>query len=201
MNSISKFLNNRLPSEFYKRDTLLIARELLGKVLVYNSSAGLIAGMIVETEAYVGEIDESAHSFNGKTLRNEVMFREGGYFYVYFTYGMHFCCNVVTGHKDEGNAVLIRAVEPINGLEIIKNNRGNNHKLFNLTNGPAKLTQAFAFNRGHNGISLLSDDIFLTYYKNISAENISVSTRIGIKKSVNFPWRFYITDNNFVSKK
>lgn len=206
MTEINQLILKKLPQNFYLNNTLNVAKHLLGKVFVYKSPQGLLTAQIVETEAYIGEIDESAHSYNGKTLRNEVMFAEGGFLYVYFTYGMHYCLNVVTGKKDVGDAVLIRAVEPINGVDIMGINRFNKENLndkerLNLTNGPAKLCQAFGIDKKQNGFDLCSNDLFLADYKNILKKDIIVTTRIGIKKSVNYQWRFYIANNKYVSKK
>lgn len=206
MTEINQLILKKLPKKFYLNNTLKVAKQLIGKLLVYNSPKGLITGIIVETEAYIGAIDESAHSYRGKTLRNQVMFEEGGLLYVYFTYGMHFCLNVVTGKKDVGNAVLIRAVEPINGLDILGINRFNKEvlnekEIVNLTNGPAKLCQAFGIDKSQNGYDLCSDDLFIANYKTIKKDKINFSTRIGIRKSVEFPWRNYIVNNKYVSKK
>ena len=197
---------NKLPGNFYTRDTIKVAKELLGKVLVKKEGRNLLAGIIVEVEAYDGSMDEAAHTFVGKTKRNEIMFNEGGYFYVYFTYGVHFCCNVVTGRKDKGTAVLIRAVEPLAGIKQMAKNRFNkiliNEKeKINLTNGPGKVCKAFNIAREHYGTDLTGNRIFILDRPNISSKNIVVSKRIGIKKSVDLPWRFYIKDNPYVTKR
>lgn len=161
-------------------------------------------GKIVEVEAYDGSIDQSAHSYNGRTKRNEVMFSGGGNLYVYFTYGMHFCANIVTGKENSGCAVLIRAIEPILGAEHMAMNRFNKKnlsakELINLTNGPAKICQAFSLDRTQNGLSLLRDEIFIADNKKIPSDEIVTTTRIGIKKSIDLPWRYYIKNNPFVS--
>lgn len=197
---------NKLPRNFYIRNTITVAKELLGKVLVKKEKRKLLAGAIVEVEAYDGSVDEAAHTFIGKTKRNEIMFNEGGYFYVYFTYGVHFCCNVVTGIKDEGTAVLIRSVEPITGIKQMAKNRFNtivvNEKeKINLTNGPGKVCRAFNINREHYGIDLTGNRIFILDRPKLSSKDIVVSKRIGIKKSVDLPWRFYIKDNPYVTKR
>lgn len=197
---------NKLPRNFYIRNTITVAKELLGKVLVKKEKRKLLAGAIVEVEAYDGSVDEAAHTFIGKTKRNEIMFNEGGYFYVYFTYGVHFCCNVVTGIKDEGTAVLIRSVEPITGIKQMAKNRFNtiviNEKeKINLTNGPGKVCRAFNINREHYGTDLTGNRIFILDRPKLSSKDIVVSKRIGIKKSVDLPWRFYIKDNPYVTKR
>lgn len=132
-----------LPKNFYSRPVLEVAVELLGKLLVKVESDKLLSGRIVEVEAYDGNVDEAAHSFKGRTERNEVMFWKGGYFYVYFTYGVHHCCNVVTGWNDHGTAVLIRAIQPVDGIEIMAVRRFgkldlSDKEIITLTNGPGK---------------------------------------------------------------
>jgi DNA-3-methyladenine glycosylase len=196
----------KLPRSFYTRDLLTVAKELLGKILVMNNEGEIISGRIVEVEAYDGSIDEAAHTFRGKTKRNEIMFNQGGYLYVYFTYGNHFCSNVVTGRKGSGTAVLIRAVEPLDGIErMIKNRykRGllNEKEKFNLTSGPGKVCSAFGIDRKHYGLDLTGNDIYILKQPKINDENIVNTKRIGIKKSVDLPWRFYIKDNPYVSRK
>ena len=140
------------------------------------------------------------------TKRTEVMFKEGGNLYVYFTYGTHHCCNVVTGKKGQGTAVLIRAVEPVKGIELmIKNRFGrklkNEKEIFNLTSGPGKVCKAFDLDRSHSGIDLTGNKIFLASGKKIKAKEIGISKRIGITKSVNLPWRFFIKNNPYLSRK
>lgn len=197
---------NKLPENFYTRSVHTVARELLGKIFVRKNEAGILAGKIVELEAYDGSIDEAAHTYRGKTKRNEVMFNGGGLLYVYFTYGMHFCCNVVTGKKDEGKAILIRALEPVEGIKIMSENRFGKSKctpkeMINLTNGPAKICEAFDIKRDQNGTNLCGNEIFIIEAPRIIASQMVTATRIGIKKSVDLPWRYYIKDNPFVSRK
>jgi len=196
----------KLPRNFYTRNLLRVAKELLGKILVKNDAGETISGRIVEVEAYDGSIDEAAHTFRGKTQRNEVMFREGGYLYVYFTYGNHFCGNVVTGREGKGTAVLIRAVEPFEGIELMIKNRYkrgllNEKEKYNLTSGPGKVCSAFGIERKHYGLDLTGDKIYLLNQPKISDDKIVITKRIGIKKSVDLPWRFYIRDNHYVSRK
>ncbi len=205
-NFIMKNLNNKLPLKFYKRDVLTVAKELLGKLFVRKLKNDYLVGKIVEVEAYDGRIDEAAHSYNGKTKRNEVMFEGGGKLYVYFTYGMHFCSNIVTGGKNEGTAVLLRAIEPISGIEQMALNRYgkkfiSEKEKINLTNGPAKICQAFNISRKENGTSLINDEIFILNQPELNKNKIGISKRIGIKKSVDLPWRYFIIDNPFISKK
>lgn len=171
---------------------------MLGKILVRIDGEKLLSGLIVETEAYLGMIDEAAHSYLGKTKRNEVMFGDKGRAYIYFTYGNHYCVNVVTGNKDEAHAVLIRALEPLDGTELMKSNRKQN-VLQNLTNGPGKLTQALKIDLYFNGIDLRSDELFISDNNNFPKFKIGKSRRIGITKNTEKLWRFYIQDNAYVS--
>jgi len=196
---------NKLSNEFYFSPVKEVARRLLGKILVRIYNKELLAGRIVEAEAYGGPSDEASHAYPGKTKRNEVMFKKGGLLYVYFTYGMHFCCNAVTGPEGKGEAVLIRGIEPIAGIGLMALNRFGRMDItskekINLTSGPAKITQAFGISRHDNGTDLTGDEIFILNSPEIASKKISVSKRIGIKKSVDLPWRFYINGNSFVSK-
>lgn len=204
LNKIKKA--EKLDKNFYTRDPLTVARELLGKIFVRRENGITLLGKIVETEAYDGATDKSAHSYNGKTKRNAVMFEEGGVLYVYFTYGVHFCANVVTGQKDEGTAVLLRAFEPLNNFDLLAERRFNKSDItekekLNLTNGPGKICQAFNIKRSENGISLLGNQIYILNSEPVSDGMTVQTTRIGIKKSTELPWRFYIRNNPFVSKK
>ncbi len=206
----------KLKREFYTRPLITVAKELLGKILVkteathaytkYKISHTFLAGKIVEVEAYDGSVDQAAHTFIGKTKRNEIMFRQGGYLYVYFTYGAHFCSNVVTGKEGQGTAVLIRALEPIAGIEEMIINRfgrdlKNEKEKLNLTNGPGKICQAFNINRDHYGADLIGNEIFIIDQPAVNNKNIIITKRIGITKSIDLPWRFYIKDNPWVSVK
>jgi DNA-3-methyladenine glycosylase len=193
----------RLPRSFYTRSALTVARELLGKILVRKIGGKTLTGKIVEVEAYLGESDPASHAFRGKTERNSVMFRAGGYLYVYFTYGMYFCSNVVTGQEGIARAVLLRAIEPLEGIEEMKKNRGftGEFTLTNLTNGPAKLCEALHIRREQNGADLLGKQIFITHGENVPGKSIVRTSRIGINAAKEKKWRFYIKDNQWVSKK
>ncbi len=196
----------KLPRNYYVRNVLTVAESLPGNIFVRKKGKKLYAGRIVEVEAYDGSVDEAAHSFKGKTKRNEVMFGQGGFLYVYFTYGAHFCCNVVTGKQGEGSAVLIRAIEPVKGIKRMSINRYgtdllNDMKKYNLTNGPGKACSAFEINSSDNGMDLTGDIIFILNAALKPGEKVITSTRIGITRSVQLPWRFFIKDNPFVSKK
>ncbi|BDQ04100.1 DNA-3-methyladenine glycosylase [Ignavibacterium sp.] len=158
--------SKKLSREFYTRPVIKVAKELLGKILVKKERGKILAGKIVEVEAYDGKFDEASHSYRGKTKRNEVMFREGGYFYVYFTYGVHHCCNVVTGKEGYGAAVLIRAIEPVTGIETMAMRRFgirkiNEKQFYNLCNGPGIICEAFAFDRTHSGLDLTGNKVFI----------------------------------------
>ncbi len=202
----------KLPQKFYIReDTLQIARDLLGKLLVVPTQNGeRIAGMIVETEAYLGAIDKAAHSYNNRrTPRNEITYADGGKVYVFFIYGMYFQLNFVTHKAEIPHVVLIRAVEPIEGIEIMRGRRSAKNPAAkmpdkNLTSGPGKLCIAFAITRELNGADLLGERIWLEDYKTFKEDEIANGKRIGIDYAEEFaekPWRFWVKDNNFVSKK
>ena len=199
-------LKTKLTRNFYKRELLVVAKDLLGKILVKSDGQNILSGVIVEVEAYHGDFDKAAHSYRGITKRNEIMFKEGGYVYVYFTYGVHHCCNVVTGKKGQGTAILIRAVEPITGIsQMIKNRFGrklkNEKEIFNLTSGPGKICKAFKIDRKHSGIDLTGNKIFILSGKKVIPDEIGISRRIGITKSVELPWRFFVKNNPYLSRK
>ncbi len=189
----------KLPKDFYLRSSIIVAKDLLGKVLVRKKGKRVYSGIIVETEAYTGRDDPAAHSFGGKTKRNEVMFDEGGACYVYFTYGNHFCVNVVTEVKDTPHAVLIRGIEPIDGIEYMMKNR-NTDNLYNLTNGPGKLTKAMEIDFSLNGENLEGSKIFIAEPAEKIKFKIIKSKRIGITKNPDKLWRFYLENNAFVSR-
>jgi DNA-3-methyladenine glycosylase len=205
----------KLSREFYLRDdTLQIARDLLGKLLVVPTETGeTISGMIVETEAYLGEIDKAAHSYgNRRTNRTEIMFGEGGHAYIFFIYGMYFQLNFVVGANDVPHCVLIRAVAPVDGVEImrarraIKKGGALNAKMpdKNLTSGPGKLCIAFGIDKTFNGADLLGDKIWVEDFKTFSTENTTTGRRIGIDYAEEFaekPWRFWVKNNEFVSRR
>lgn len=186
-----------LPKSFYTRDTALVARELLGKFLVRCVSRGRLVGRIVETEAYYGVGDPASHSYKGKTKRAAIMWGPGGIAYVYFTYGMHFLINVVTEKEGIPGAVLIRALEPLEGIQIMKKNR-NKTKLTELTRGPGRLTRAFGIDGSFNGHNLTKGGLFIAGEGNEVFE-IECTSRRGVKKGENRKLRFYIKGNRFVS--
>ena len=189
----------KLPRSFYLGSTLRIAKALLGKHIVRNYRGKKLVGRIVEVEAYRGSLDPASHAYHGRTKRNEVMFWEGGHLYVYFTYGMHFCANVVTCGRGIGEAVLIRAVEPVEGIEIMRRLRGRAGEDTNLSNGPANFCQAFGIKRPQNGTDLLGEDIYLLVGEEIPYSQIQTTTRVGIRKGTEKKWRFCVKGNPWVS--
>lgn len=190
-----------LPRRFYIRETLTVAEELLGKKLVRHTDNTRLVGKIVEVEAYRGSDDLGSHAYRGMTPRNRLMFGKGGFAYVYFTYGMHYCFNVVTERQNAPGAVLIRALEPLNGIETMRKNRGNKN-LLNLTNGPAKLTEAMNITKKQNGLDLTrSKELFICEPKVKEKFEVVSTKRIGIKGGADKPWRFYIKNNKSVSRK
>lgn len=199
----------KLDRAFYSRDSISVAKELLGKVLVRESGGERIAARIVETEAYMGAEDRAAHSYGGRrTPRVEVMYGEAGFAYVFMIYGMHCCFNVVTAEKEIPQAVLIRAVEPLEGLEQMALARFG--KLYGeltktqrlgLTNGPGKLCSALGLDRQFNGVDLCGDALYIEEGKQ---KDFSVVTtkRVGVDyagEAKDYPWRFYSKDNQYVS--
>lgn len=174
-----------------------VAPRLLGCILERFIDGKVLRGKIVETEAY-DQTDIASHSYNGETPRTKVMFGAPGYLYVYFTYGMHYCCNVVVGREGEGAAVLIRAIEPLEGVEYMERFRQKSG--IEATNGPAKLCQAMAIDKVLNGANLTNGSVRLIPQPVLEARYITVTTRVGIRQGVDVPWRFYITGNPYVSK-
>lgn len=194
----------RLGEDFYQRKSVTaIARQLLGKVLVTDMNGILTSGMIVETEAYSWK-ERGCHAYGArKTPRNAIMFEKGGYAYVYLCYGMHYLFNIVTNQTNVAEAVLIRALEPISGMETMAARRGKQVKFLHLTSGPGKLTKALGIDRSFNGKSLLNDEIWVedTGVK-VPPSRILATPRIGIDyagEDAKLPWRFVIKDNSWLS--
>jgi DNA-3-methyladenine glycosylase len=175
-----------------------VGPRLLGSLFVYEHGGRKVVSRIVETEAY-GQEDAASHSYKGMTPRTEVMFGPPGYLYVYFTYGMHYCCNIVTGPEGYGSAVLLRALEPMEGIDILETNRPG-HSGVALTNGPAKLCQAYRIDKTYNGHDLSKPPISLIIQDPLPEESIVRTTRIGISQAKDAPLRYYIRDNPYVSK-
>lgn len=193
-----------LKKSFYTQDAVTVAKGLLGTYLCHKTEKGVICGKIVETEAYMGTEDKAAHSYSGKpTDRTRVMFCEGGLSYVYLIYGMHCCFNVVCNKENTPQAVLIRALEPVSGIEIMRENR-KTEKLKLLTNGPGKLAQALSIDRACNGLDLATSPLFIAEGKEPSLVEIVSSKRVNIdyaEEAKDFLYRFTIKENPFVSKK
>lgn len=176
----------------------LAAPRLLGCILERQIDGQTVAARIVETEAYSQE-DVASHSYRGETPRTKVMFGPAGHLYVYFTYGMHYCCNIVTGPAGHGSAVLIRALEPLSGQDLMSRNRRGSHGE-ELTNGPAKLCQALAIDKEFNGHDLHRGPLKLLLGPPLPQAGIIQTTRIGISRGQDVPWRFYIRGNPYVSR-
>ena len=189
---------NPLPRSFYERDSRVVARALLGKVLVRSDGR---AGRIVEVEAYRGDRDPGSHAFRGMTPRNEVMFGPAGHLYVYFTYGMHWCANAVCGRDGEGTAVLLRAVAPIGGVDTMLAARPVS-KTVELGNGPAKLCQAFGIDRVFDGADLVTGDRGLTIADDGTRppRRPGNSTRVGLTAGKDHPWRWWVPGDPHVSR-
>lgn len=177
---------------FFQRDARIVARELLGHRLVTLVGGVRTSGRIIETEAYVGEEDAASHCYRGKTPRNQAMFLDGGHTYVYFIYGVHHCFNVVTGEQGMGQGVLIRGVEPVEGIEVMRQRRKRAAgTIADLTNGPGKLTIALGIGPEHNGIDLLNNPhVWIEHDHPFADHEIRTTPRIGITKSAEFEWRW-----------
>tara|TARA_B100000029_G_scaffold72610_1_gene64410 strand:+ start:2279 stop:2878 length:600 start_codon:yes stop_codon:yes gene_type:complete len=194
----------KLNKEFYERsNVLLISRELLGKVLCTNYNGKLTSGIIVETEAYAGVIDKASHAYNNKkTNRTKIMYDSGGVAYIYLCYGMHHLFNVITNSKNIPHAILIRAIEPINGIETMLTRRNKKNKDYTLTSGPGSLTKALGITINDSGKSLMSNLIWIENQKNINENNVISSPRVGIqyaKDDISNPWRYRIKNNPWTS--
>jgi len=188
-----------IPREFYARDTVKVAHDLLGKQLVRVRRWARLSGRIVEVEAYRGRDDPASHAFRGPTPRNAPMFGEPGHAYVYFTYGNHYCLNVTTQASGTPGAVLIRAIEPLEGEVYMRKLRPSVSEVA-LTNGPGKLTKALGINKSLNEVDMTSQGpLFITRLDDENFE-IARSSRIGITVGKDRLWRFYILENRYVSK-
>lgn len=191
-------MTERLDHAFYRRDPVTVARALLGQRLVRVEDGERLAGLIVETEAYLGRIDKAAHSYRGRTARNASMWRSGGHAYVYFIYGMHWCMNVVAGREDEPVAVLLRALEPTEGLEIMRSRRPAARSDHGLCSGPGKLCQALAIDRELDGEDLVtSQRLFVERLRKRAhpSRAIEVTPRVGVGYADDWasaPLRFHL---------
>ena len=190
----------RLSRRFYARPSTVVARELLGRVFVRSERGGArLAARIVETEAYE-QTDPASHSFRGVTARNAVMFGPAGHLYVYFTYGMHFCINVVTDREGWGSAVLLRAAEPLEGVSTMRRRRGTADPRL-LCSGPARFTQALGIDRRFDGVDLVeSATLWIERGVPVPEALVQIGPRVGIRSGVEQPWRFSVAGDAFVSR-
>jgi len=196
---------SRLSRQFFARDTLTVARELLGQRLVRLLEGRRLSGRIVEVEAYVGEDDQASHARFGRTERNIAMYGRPGHAYVYLIYGMHYCLNVVTGQEGFPAAVLIRALEPLEGIAEMRARRDGRPDV-QLTSGPARLCQALEIDRRFDGADMCVPDalLFIEEDSAVSADAIVAGPRVGVRGDViarTVPWRFYVCNNQHVSRR
>jgi DNA-3-methyladenine glycosylase len=193
-----------LPRSFYARPTLDVAREVVGKTLARRTPEGLAAGIIVEAEAYVAAIDPAAHGFNGRTPRVRSMFGEPGHAYVYRSHGLHWCLNLVTEREGEAAAVLLRALEPTAGLEVMRRRRGERIPDRDLCRGPGRLCQALGVTLALDGADLTAPGAALWVCETATSHvefAVATSPRIGISRAADWPWRFYVPGNRYVSAR
>jgi len=192
-------LGSALPARFYDRPTELVARELLGTVLQCTTPDGVTRARIVETEAYTGPDDPACHAAAGLTSRTAPLFGPPGLAYVYFIYGMYWCFNAVTRERGHGAAVLVRAVHPLDGIELMRRRRARTRRDRDLTNGPGKLCQAMCISGAMNATSLRSGPIRIRAAEPVSDEDVVITPRIGITRAADWPLRFFVRDDPFVS--
>ena len=189
-----------LPLSFYDRETEVVARELLGAILRFDSPHGVASGRIVETEAYLGEHDEACHAVVGETERTRCLYGSPGTAYVYFIYGIHWCFNAVTREAGLPSAVLVRALEPLEGIELMRERRRLARGHRDLTNGPGKLCAALGITGRHNGLPLDRPPLTIHPGVDIPDGDVIVTPRIGITRSADWPLRWIIKDNPYVSR-
>jgi DNA-3-methyladenine glycosylase len=188
----------RLRRAFFSRDPVIVARDLLGRILFYRAPEGLLAGRIVETEAYTGEADPASHAFHGRTARNAVMFGTGGHAYVYFSYGMHYCLNVTADSPGVAGAVLLRALEPLAGMEIMRR-RGDHGSEVRLLSGPGKIGRGFGLTLKDNGRDFTGGPLGLAAGTPVPDGQVVITRRIGISRAVDLPYRFTVLGSRSVS--
>ncbi len=189
-----------LPPAFYDRETEKVARDLLGAVLRCESPDGAASGRIVETEAYLGPHDPACHAVFGLTARTQHLFGPPGVSYVYLIYGIHWCFNAVTRETGHGSAVLIRALEPLEGIPLMRERRRHPPRDRDLCSGPGKLCQALGITRAHDGVSLSNSPLTISRGKRVPDEAVVVTPRIGITRAAGWPLRFFVGDNAHVSR-
>src|SRR5437868_15280103 len=190
----------RLLREFFARDPVTLARDLLGRILFYRTAGGLLAGRIVETEAYTGAVDPASHAFRGPTARNTVMFGPAGHAYVYFSYGMHYCLNVTAERAGTAGAVLIRALEPLAGIDLMRAH-GDHGPAARLLSGPGKIGRAFGLTLQDNGRDFTRGALGIAAGTPPGHRQIAISRRIGIARAVELPYRFAVIGSRSVSAK
>ena len=189
-----------LPPAFYDRETELVARDLLGTVLECETADGIASGIIVETEAYLGEHDLACHAAAGRTARTEHLYGPPGISYVYFIYGMYWCFNTVTRAAGQPSAVLVRALEPLDGIALMHKRRPRIKNDIDLTNGPGKLCTALGITGAMTGKALQRKPLLIREGEPVSDDQVEVTTRVGITKSADWPLRWIVRGNRFVSR-
>jgi DNA-3-methyladenine glycosylase len=189
-----------LPPAFFARDTEVVARELLGCVLECHSPEGITSGRIVETEAYIGEHDLACHAAAGRTRRTEPLYGPPGISYVYFIYGVHWCFNAVTRDAGQPSAVLVRAVEPLEGLDLMRVRRPAARRDVDLTNGPGKLCAALGIDERHNSIPLDRPPVMIREGPRVTSAHVQITPRIGITRCAEWPLRWIVSDSPYVSR-
>lgn len=190
-----------LPQSFYARETETVARELLGAILVCRTGEGVTSGRIVETEAYLGEHDLACHAAAGRTTRTDPLYGEPGTAYVYFIYGVHWCFNAVTRAVGLPSAVLVRAVQPIDGVELMRTRRAAAVRDVDLTNGPGKLCQAMGIDGGHNRLALQRPPVQILRARPVPDRDVEITPRIGITQCADWPLRWVIAGNPYLSRR
>jgi DNA-3-methyladenine glycosylase len=192
----------KITKDFYQRNALEVAKDLLGLVLVHKTDQGITKGKIVEVEAYMGTIDAASHAYKTKSQRTNIQYEEGGYAYIFLIYGMYYCMNIVANEANVPEAVLLRALEPVAGIELMKERRKTD-KLMNLCSGPGKLCDAMGIDKNNYGMNLFEDVLYLERPDTLEEIEIEASKRINIDyagEAKDYLWRFTIKDNKFISK-
>ena len=195
---MSALTSPRLPRRYFARHPVTLARDLLGRIVFYRTGQGLIAGRIVETEAYTGETDPASHAYRGRTTRNAVMFGRAGYAYVYFSYGVHYCLNVTAGQSGVAGAVLLRAMEPLAGTATMRA-RGDHGPEARLLSGPGKIGRAFGLTLSDNGRDFTRGPLGIAAGSPVDDRDVAISKRIGISRAVDLPYRFAVIASPSVS--
>ena len=189
-----------LPRSFYARDPVVVARALLGRLLVHDSPQGRVSGLVVEAEAYRGAADPASHAHRGRTVRNAAMFGDPGHAYVYFTYGMHHCLNLVTGSEGKASAVLVRALEPVDGGEFMRERRGGATELTGLARGPGNVARALGLTRAHDGLDLVGGPLWLSDLPpRRGGHRVARGPRVGIRVALDRDWRCFLEGHPCVS--